>query len=234
MGPRLSFLHMTSPTQDEQNVFASLNEDPNGIRESLQLLLDDESSVEDIDTRRSQSAFRPRVMLQPKSINQCHSDPIYPYMTPQVHNFSAVTQSRPPRGIQQDGDQETLSDKPALHHLSTESSTVTSPEDQGPVLFLSQDYESSAANSDNSRRYSTSLLSRQQQDDVDTDDAEVAHATTSAPLLPTMETPELVRPIRRGIILAPNPRNGKLLVQGISSPPRILGCSHPENNQESP
>lgn len=238
IGPRLSFLHMTSPTPDEQNVFATtLNQvDGNGIRESLQLFLDDdESSTEDSvdDAERNQSAFRPRVMLQPQAINRCHSDPSI-YMTPGVYDFSTtVLQSRPPRDVREDKGNPML-ERPALHHMSTGSSTVTSPGNQGPILF-SHDVVSSATNSDNSHRdTTTSLVSGQQHDDDDDDiDIEVAHATSSVPFLPTMETPEVSRPIRGGITLAPHPSYGDLLIPGIPSPPRIFGSSNTENKQET-
>jgi hypothetical protein len=228
---------MTSSTPDEQNVFATtLNQvDGNGIRESLQLLLDDdESSTEDIvdDAERNQSAFRQRAMLQPQAIVRCHSDPIY--MTPEAYDFSTtVLQSRPPRNVREDKGN-TMLERPALHHVSTASSTVTSPGNhQGPILF-SHDV-SSATNSDNSHRNTTtSLVSGQQHDDDDDDiDIEVAHATSSVPFLPTMESPEVARPIRGGITLAPHPSYGDLLIQGIPSPPRILGSSNTENKQET-
>jgi hypothetical protein len=119
--------------------------------------------------------------------------------------------------------------------MSTGSSTVTSPGNQGPILF-SHDVVSSATNSDNSHRdTTTSLVSGQQHDDDDDDDIdiEVAHATSSVPFLPTMETPEVARPIRGGITLAPHPSYGELLIPGIPSPPRIFGSSNAENKQET-
>lgn len=227
-GPRLSFLHMASPTQNQQLLVANTNDRKN-ISESLQLWLDDEDSEDDVNgklnNRNGQSAFRRRrVVLQPKAVIQrCHSDPADKYtdiIQPQKEPTSS--HSAPDRHL------------PGLVDSSSGSSSNTSPEDQVHSLLHCRQGSIGATSS----AFSVTIPSQQElpgitpsqqeqqhqhqgESNNTNGDSEEEEERIPMPLLPTMTTPEMIRPLFRGITLAPNPKGSTetILLQDLPAPP---------------
>lgn len=217
-GQRLSFVHMTSPLHNSQLVMA-VGQKADSSTESLQLQLllssddDDETDGTTSSQHNGPSAFRKRVILQPKAIHQCHSHPP-PFLSSDVASLQDAptsTHSAPHHHHHQP--------PPGLLNASLESSASTSPEENVHRPFY-QFSTRSAMN--NSTRVDTAFHPpppSQQQRHVNTTFTDIQEDTTttinnttttmmnSVPLLPTMATPETIRPLFQSIALAPHPSN---------------------------
>lgn len=247
LGPRLSFIHMTSPTRNQQLLVGGGS---NGeINESLQLWLDDddEDSVgvdnTGITHRNGRSAFRRRVILQPKAtcIQRCHSDPAY--NIPHLHLSS--DQHEAPTSSQSAPDHH---GPPGLLNSSSESSTATSPDEQVHSILSRSMTTSHAADTTTHPKNggtnntivpqaATTLSSQQeQQHPADSTAGNIAQGSRThqdnsndghvveMPLLPTMATPESIRPLFRGhISLAPNRKSAEDVssMQDLPNPPAL-------------
>jgi len=209
-GARLSFVQMTN--MDSRG---SITEN---FRESLQLLLlDDDSSVEEEeeeedDYQQSQSAFRRRIILQPKAtaINRCHSDPAYISGTLSSSNVINTSQA----------ELNTSTDSaPRLLNASSESSATNSPEDRRNCK-LSQGTCTTSVGSSHVDSTALAAVTSQQEPNNNSNSRETC--SNAIPLLPTMATPETIRPLFRSIALAPHPSSTDMLQHDgvrLPSPP---------------